>query len=128
MRLVYHTAEGLNAFHDLKERSVVIGRSPEAEIRLVDDKVSRLHCGIRFVDGEYYLKDLGSRNGTFLNADRISTPSRIMVGDHIRVGTTILTVSSKLIKGTETILHEMEEEMELGKGYNTILREIVDPE
>lgn len=128
MRLAYLTENGLHAHVDLTDAPIVIGRSPEADLSFSDDKISRLHCGIRLVDGEYRVKDLGSSNGTYVNAERIDEPTPLKPGDHIRIGTTLITVESKLAKGNETILHEIEEEMEHGKGYNTILREIVEPE
>lgn len=128
MRLVYQNDDGLHAMVDLADGPMVIGRSPDADIVLADNKVSRLHCGVRPVDGGYMVKDLGSRNGTFVNSFRIEAPTALNPGDHIRVGDTLFTVQSKLAKGNETILHEIEEEMEHGKGYRTILREIIEPE
>lgn len=128
MRLVYQTETGLHRSVDLTDQPLVLGRSPEADVVLADTKVSRLHCGIRLVDGQFTVKDLGSRNGTFVNATPIEAPTPLQPGDHIRIGSTLLTVEEKLQKGNETILHEIEQEMNHGKGYRTILREIVEPD
>jgi len=54
---------------------------------LHDDVVSRRHAMVQFTENDgYYLIDLGSRNGTFLNDARVSTPCVLANGDRIRVG------------------------------------------
>lgn len=94
MRLVYQSGDGMDVAIELAEKPVVIGRSPEADIVLEDQKVSRLHCGVRPCDGHYRLEDLGSRNGTFLNTGRISTGTSLHPGDQIRVGEKTITVEA----------------------------------
>jgi adenylate cyclase len=64
-----------------------IGRSPESEIVLPDDAASRSHALLQHADSdELYLTDLGSRNGTFVNARRISAPVVLRPGDIIQIG------------------------------------------
>jgi adenylate cyclase len=72
----------------LDERSVCrIGRSEQNTVVLVDDLVSRFHAMIHCMDGEaFYLTDLGSRNGTFLNNRRATTPTALQDGDRIQIG------------------------------------------
>lgn len=72
---------------------VTIGRSPEATIPLLaDDSISRLHAMIECVDTDWTLVDDGlSRNGTFLNGERITGRRRLRSGDKIRVGDVVLT-------------------------------------
>ena len=125
MQLIYKNSDGKRIVTELTDTPISIGRTAEADIQLADEKASRLHCGIRCWDGEYYLKDLNSKNGTYLNNERITDISKINEGDTIRVGSSSIRVTSDAGKGTETIIQEVEDEMELGKGYNTILREIV---
>jgi pSer/pThr/pTyr-binding forkhead associated (FHA) protein len=126
MIICYRKKDGLREEHKLQEDTpLTVGRSQDADIAIADEKVSRLHCGIRFMDGDYLVKDLGSRNGTFLNGSRVEV-SKIKPGDRIRVGSTILSVEKELGKGQQTVLREVEEEMSHGKGYSTILREIID--
>ena len=125
MQLTYKDRDGKRIAVELTEQPITIGRTTDTDIQIVDEKVSRIHCGIRCWDGEYYLKDLSSKNGTFLNEERITDVEPIKIGDTIRVGNVSIQVVSEAGKGTETIIQEVEDEMELGKGYNTILREIV---
>jgi len=64
-----------------------IGRSENSHIVLDDDAASRRHAIIQKTDaGEYYLMDLGSRNGTFINGQRLTTPAVLNDGDEISIG------------------------------------------
>jgi pSer/pThr/pTyr-binding forkhead associated (FHA) protein len=65
---------------------VTIGRSPEATLVLSDAQVSRMHARIDQVDGTLLLRDLQSRNGTFLNARLLEDAEPIAVGDEIDLG------------------------------------------
>lgn len=73
----------------------VIGREAPHEVRLADDLfVSRRHAQIVLVDGEYWLSDLASANGSFLNRRRVTDACRLVVGDVIQVGNTSLRFSA----------------------------------
>jgi pSer/pThr/pTyr-binding forkhead associated (FHA) protein len=77
---------------DTGER-VTIGRSPDATIRLLtDSSISRLHAMIEWVETHWTIVDDGlSRNGTFVNGERITGRRPLHSGDKIRVGETVLT-------------------------------------
>jgi pSer/pThr/pTyr-binding forkhead associated (FHA) protein len=109
----------------LAEKPITIGRSPDADIITLDERASRMHCGIRIWDGEYYVKDLKSKNGTYLNNQKVEM-AKIKPGDKIRLGNSILTVDDKKSPGTDTTISSVQDEMNEGKGYKTILREIVE--
>ncbi|WP_405167621.1 FHA domain-containing protein [Nocardia sp. NBC_01499] len=68
---------------------VTIGRSPQADLALPwDAEVSRLHAAIEYLGAQWTIVDDGlSRNGTFVNGDRLVGRRRLMAGDVIRVGT-----------------------------------------
>ncbi len=63
-----------------------IGRSPQAELRLDDDGISRNHARIRSETNNAWIEDMESRNGTFLNGERIKQPMELHDGDKIQVG------------------------------------------
>ncbi len=109
----------------LAEKPITIGRSPDADIITLDERASRMHCGIRLWDGEYYIKDLKSKNGTYLNNERVEM-AKIKPGDKIRLGNTVLLIADRKSPGTVTTLNSVQNEMNEGKGYKTILREIVE--
>jgi len=72
---------------DLAVGRNVIGRDAGCEIQLADRSVASLHAAINRDDGSMILHDLNTREGTFLNGDRIRTPSRLRSGDVITIGT-----------------------------------------
>ncbi|MDQ3800285.1 MAG: sigma 54-interacting transcriptional regulator [Acidobacteriota bacterium] len=69
--------------------SVTLGRAEINQIVLSDGDVSRSHCSIKEVNGTYYLTDLDSRNGTFLNNEPIKE-AILRHGDCIRIGKTLI--------------------------------------
>jgi diguanylate cyclase (GGDEF)-like protein len=66
--------------------SMTIGRSPVCEIRLEDDGISRSHARVRCEAEVATLEDLQSRNGTFVNGERIREIVKVVDGDKIQVG------------------------------------------
>ena len=64
-----------------------IGRDEHCDIVVPDNRISREHALIQRDDsGEYYLIDMGSRNGSFINERRISTPAQLRDGDSLSIG------------------------------------------
>jgi pSer/pThr/pTyr-binding forkhead associated (FHA) protein len=70
-------------------REIVIGRSSDLDMVLVEDMVSRKHAKIVTDDGSISIQDLGSTNGTFVNGEKIRTV-RLKEGDRILIGTSII--------------------------------------
>ncbi len=69
-----------------------IGRGETCGLVLRDPEVSRRHARLEAQRGVLYLRDLESRNGTFLNGRRVTSPIEVRVGDEIDVGVTRITV------------------------------------
>lgn len=81
--------EGLGKRADLGEAPVVIGRSPESDLHIPHNSVSRWHCRI-WRDGEsYFIADMGATNRTRVN-DEAVTQAELVDGDHITLGECIL--------------------------------------
>lgn len=73
------------------ETNCPIGRSPSNAIVLNDPKVSRRHAVVHRQDvDEFWLVDLGSGNGSYINGRRISLPARLAPNDAIGLGDTVL--------------------------------------
>lgn len=69
---------------------LVIGRAPECSVRLDDEFASNLHAKIYRLQDRYYVEDLGSTNGTYVNGRRINYPIELRGGDRIKVGRTLM--------------------------------------
>jgi len=93
--LVFLSGELIAVPIPLEREEVILGRALEADVRVNDTQVSRQHARVTTqIDpstgsSQYFLSDLNSRNGTFLNGDRI-TMSRLTNGDKIAIGETLL--------------------------------------
>jgi pSer/pThr/pTyr-binding forkhead associated (FHA) protein len=70
----------------LKKSKFIIGRASECALRASSGAISRRHCAILRTKEGWVARDLGSRNGTYLNDQRIDSPTPLSVGDELRVG------------------------------------------
>ncbi len=69
----------------LGQAPVILGRTPDCEVFIPLGPVSRRHARIVCVEGDYFLDDLESRNGTFLNNKLLGTRTALKNGDRIRI-------------------------------------------
>ena len=81
---------------DLFDREITrvetqLGKNPRNDIMIADSSVSTTHALIRNEGGNYTVSDLGSRNGTYLNGERILEPRPLQHGDVIGLGLSKLT-------------------------------------
>ncbi len=74
----------------LEQAPILIGRGSDAAIRLDDDYVSTRHARIASSGDTWYVEDLGSTNGTYLGAQRLTQATAISLGTRVRVGKTTL--------------------------------------
>jgi len=70
------------------EGDVIIGRSPECAVSVDDEFASNLHSKIYQTEGRFYVEDLGSTNGTYVNGRRIHYPTELRSGDRVKIGRT----------------------------------------
>jgi predicted component of type VI protein secretion system len=70
----------------LKKDKFIIGRASDCTLRAGSSAISRRHCAIVRKDDGWVVRDLGSRNGTFLNDSAVASPTPLKVGDELRVG------------------------------------------
>jgi pSer/pThr/pTyr-binding forkhead associated (FHA) protein len=70
---------------------VAIGRGRDCELPVATDDASRRHAEVYTEDGLYLVRDLSSRNGTFVNGELIGGPRALQPGDRINVGSAAIT-------------------------------------
>jgi pSer/pThr/pTyr-binding forkhead associated (FHA) protein len=71
------------------------GRDPSGPIALTDDQISRRHASFTVNGDEVMIEDLGSRNGTYVNGQVLQGARRLVPGDRIRMGLTVLQLRSE---------------------------------
>jgi pSer/pThr/pTyr-binding forkhead associated (FHA) protein len=67
-----------------------LGREASCALRIEDAEASREHALFRPAAGGFEVSDLGSKNGTFVNGERVSGPRALRGGDRVKVGGTVL--------------------------------------
>jgi pSer/pThr/pTyr-binding forkhead associated (FHA) protein len=67
-----------------------VGRADACQVQVPDTYASAFHARIFSRDGGWFLEDLGSTNGTYLNQRRITSPAELRAGDKVRIGKTTL--------------------------------------
>lgn len=74
--------------------TVTVGRGNDCTLPIDDDYASTHHAEFSpGIDGAWFVEDLASTNGTHVNGERIEHPTRLSVGDEVRIGRTIMTVT-----------------------------------
>ena len=97
------------------DEPTLIGRSSD-QVQLSDHGTSRRHAEIRPSNGAWVLADLESANGTFLNGERIFSPTPLKHGDQIRVGSTVLVYSGQDDPGGYSSGPRLDELLEMDQG------------
>ena len=86
--VVLNAKGGKVATHQLDSEQLQIGRADACQLKLDDTYASQFHARVYQRDGSWFVEDLGSTNGTYLNQRRITSPAELRAGDKLRVGKT----------------------------------------
>ncbi len=82
--------QGINK--QLESEEFIIGR--EGDLQISEPTVSRKHLKVRIANGQFFVEDLGSANGTFVNGKKIDSEIEIKVGDTIQLGNFVIRCES----------------------------------
>jgi pSer/pThr/pTyr-binding forkhead associated (FHA) protein len=108
--LVWRDAHGRQVILSLRDgwERITIGRGAAADVSLPwDSEVSRVHTELLRLGDDWAAVDNGiSRNGTFVNAEPIERRRRLLDGDELRVGDTVLGFHAPFQIGDETVVAE----------------------
>jgi len=86
--LLVQVGDQRHTFHN----DIIAGR--QGTLAVTDDYASNHHARFQTAHGLWYVKDLGSTNGTWLNGRRIHAPQRLKKGDKVKIGHTVVIVVS----------------------------------
>ncbi|WP_214369308.1 FHA domain-containing protein FhaB [Pseudonocardia sp. H11422] len=78
----------------LDSRPILIGRADDSTLKLDDDYASTRHARISQQGEEWYVEDLGSTNGTYLDRAKVTGPTRVPLGVPVRIGKTVIELRS----------------------------------
>lgn len=95
--LVLKVKEGPDTGSEFSYRNeprIIIGRGSR-QLKLTDRMISHAHARIKESNGGWFIRDVKSRNGTFVNGHRVLGDTRLNVGDEIKVGLTVLQFQLK---------------------------------
>ena len=79
--------------HPILPGGLRVGRTPENNVVLNDEKVSRNHATLWAQGDQLYIRDENSTNGTWVNGERITAPKVLQAGDQVRIGDTVFDVA-----------------------------------
>ncbi len=86
VNLILFKKDGSQKAFPLPNNATVIGRRHDCDLRIPLMSVSRRHCQIICNKDTLKVRDLGSRNGTYLNGKRINDETIIQAGDYLKIG------------------------------------------
>ena len=106
MKIVLVVASGIYAGKEIAiaGNQFVIGRDEDCNLRPASPAISKKHCAVYYKDGEPFVRDLGSTNGTFLNDQQVEGERALAEGDKVRVGPLDFTVKLSGAKSDNTPL------------------------
>jgi pSer/pThr/pTyr-binding forkhead associated (FHA) protein len=93
LRLVVASGKQAGRTIPLKDGKLIVGRGAECGAFLPNPEVSRKHCVFAEEKGGLVVEDLHSRNGTYVNGERIGLRTELSEGDVVRIGYLELVVS-----------------------------------
>ncbi len=72
---------------------ITLGRAAGCQVTLDDTYASQIHARVFRRDGQFYVEDLGSTNGTWLNRNKVTGPLELHRGDQLQIGNTVMDVA-----------------------------------
>ncbi len=84
--------EGKESIRHFSQSEIMLGRDSHCDLSVSDDTLSAHHARIVFHHGQWWLEDLNSTNGTFLNQEKLTTPAVVITGDEFKCGNTIFSI------------------------------------
>jgi len=84
--------QGNESVRSFSQPEVMIGRDPNCDLSMMDEALSAHHARLIHHHGQWWLEDLNSTNGTFLNREKLTTPAVVITGDKVKCGNTVFDI------------------------------------
>jgi adenylate cyclase len=121
MFVLRYDENGASKAHTLAAGRTVVGRLPTSDLVLTDLSVSRVHANLRVEGGHCFLRDAGSRHGTFRNGTQIVDEVELTSGDVVQLGEVSLTCELQVAES-----ELLSEDHYVDEGPHTVLRPVVE--
>jgi hypothetical protein len=100
--------------HRLATEAIIIGRAVETDIVITSNRVSREHARIYKKGRHWYVEDLGSTNGTYLNDERVLSPADLHDGDVLMIGDVSFVFHDPDVTSRETPMPKLDVDLPAG--------------
>lgn len=87
--LHFRIGEGKPSQQHFAQSEIMIGRDTNCDLSMMDEALSAHHARLTHHHGQWWLEDLNSTNGTFLNHEMLTTAAVVITGDHFKCGNTV---------------------------------------
>ena len=84
--------QGNESVRSFSQPEIMIGRDPNCDLSMMDEALSAHHARLVHHHGQWWLEDLNSTNGTFLNREKLTTPAVVITGDKFKCGNTVFDI------------------------------------
>lgn len=84
--------QGKESIRHFSQAEIMIGRDPKCDLSMMDEALSAHHARLAYHHSQWWLEDLNSTNGTFLNHERVTIPTVVIAGDHVKCGNTLFDI------------------------------------
>jgi len=84
--------QGRESQHHFTQTEIMIGRDTNCDISVIDEVLSAHHARLTHHHGQWWLEDLNSTNGTFLNQEKMVIPAVVITGDQFKCGNTLFDI------------------------------------
>ena len=88
----FKIAEGKESLKHFSQPEIMIGRDTNCDLSMMDEALSAHHARLTHHHGQWWLEDLNSTNGTFLNREILTTPAVVITGDQFKCGNTLFDI------------------------------------
>ena len=90
--LIIQMDQGKESVRQFFQPQIMIGRDTNCDLTMMDEALSAHHARLTPHHGQWWLEDLNSTNGTFLNREKLTTPAVVITGDHFKCGNTVVGI------------------------------------
>ncbi len=90
--LSIHPDSGNESKRQFSQPEIMIGRDTKCDVSIRDEALSAHHARLTHHHGQWWLEDLNSTNGTFLNSEKLTTAAVVITGDHFKCGNTVFGI------------------------------------